>query len=109
MKKILLFLLLVVGVFLVGCDDGKSIIGTWEHKEENYNTVYVYNKDGSGYYTLSVDGESEKTNFTYEIKEEKLIVNFDGFSEPFELEYRREKNKLYIKDDLGTETEFTKK
>ena len=112
MKKIGLFLLLLVGVlFLTGCDDGKSVVGRWEYqnKNGNYKAIYVFNKDGTGIYTLKYSDQSEDKNFTYEVKDENLVITFEGFGDPFELKYRREQGKLIITDSSGNDNEFKKK
>ena len=113
MKKTLLAVglvaLLIACVFvLAGCEKGgseeaKGIIGSWVYESGGY--TYTFNEDKTGDYSY---GES-KMEFTYEDDGSKISFLYTGNTEPLELEYRIEGNKLIIKDSLGSDVEYIKK
>jgi len=103
MKKSLLAIGLVVMLIsclfvLAGCgkkEESKGLVGSWEYTSGGY--VYTFNADKTGNYAY---GESKK-EFTYEDDGSKVSILYTGNTEPLELEYRIEGDKLIIKDSLG--------
>ena len=118
MKKhiisLFLVLVLMIGVFtLVGCgkDTNKNskLVGTWEYKEEGFGAVYSFKSNGTGSLTLTAYDESDSSNFTYKVKDDKILITFDGDTDVFELKYRVKGNNLIIKDSFDEETQLKKK
>ncbi len=61
-------------------DYPKKIVGTWENSEVPSRTeLYTFDEDGNGVYAILQDGnEVLSVDFTYSIKENKLIQVADG-------------------------------
>ena len=110
MKRTLLIValiaILVAVVFvLAGCEkkeEAKGIVGSWKYVSGGY--VYTFNADKTGNYAY---GDS-KMEFTYEDDGSKVSMLYTGNTEPLELEYRIEGDKLIIKDSLGNDVEYVK-
>lgn len=101
-KKLLAVLSLVVFVFtLSACGSKDPLVGTWDYN----GYVYTFNEDKTG--TYLVWGTEMK--FTYETKENKISILYEGNEEPLELEYRIEKNTLIVVDSFGSEVKYEKK
>ena len=121
MKKILLFIIvLFVGViWITGCDKTEevseennidsNVIGTWEHDEDSINAVYIFKEDGTGSYTITVEGNAVEKEVAYYTKDGKLFINFDKDPDTFELEYSIRGNSLVVIDSLGEEVIYNKK
>lgn len=66
----------------------------------NYGT-YTFNKDGSGNYTITVDGDFEAGNFTYSNTENKLTLIIYNQAVVFDiLEWEKNKMKITITDNF---------
>ncbi|MBO4693627.1 MAG: hypothetical protein J5659_04480 [Clostridia bacterium] len=108
MKKIITVLLVLVIACLAfaacgksgekaDADPAKAVIGTWE--QGSY--VYVFEDGGKGSYNGA--------KFTYEIKDNKISILYDGNTAPFETEFAINGDELNIKDSFGNDTIYKKK
>ena len=111
-------LVLVVVLALTGCGSKEnSLTGTWEYKDPDADigAVYVFKNDGTGTYTMDVDGQSVTYEMKYEAKDGHLYityVNNEYFSEDdvFDNEYSfKDAKTLIVNDSFGEELTFTKK
>ena len=115
MKKIFknLFLISIVlfsVAFISGCSNINSkIIGTWEYKDDGLDTVYVFNKDKTGFQTITTGEDSSTNKFTYETKKDKILITFENDTDVFEYGYRFDNNDLVLKDTFGDEFTCKKK
>ena len=100
-KRIIAVFVLVVGIFfLSGC--GKDpIVGKWDYS----GYVYTFNADKTGNYELL----GANMPFTYETKDNKISILYDGSEEPLVLDYKLEGNTLIIVDSFGSEVKYEKK
>lgn len=105
LKKLVVLVVAVVGVFLIaGCGSKKDpIVGKWAYSGDSF--IFTFNEDKTGSYDIS--GEIKK--FTYEIKDGKLSILYDGDTDPFVTDYKIENNVLTIKDSLDNDVKYTKK
>lgn len=108
-KKLLLVLVLVLGVFaLTGCDkkenNKNSIVGTWEYQFGS-DYVYTFNDDLTGTYKVG----STTMEFTYKIECNQLSILYKGNSTPFTTDFSIKDNVLNVKDSYGNDTLYNKK
>ncbi len=83
---------------------GNPIVGSWEYETGGY--TYVFNEDGTGVYQLS----SGDMKFTYEIKDGNVLsILYDGNTDPMELEFEIDGDRLNVKDSFGSDTIYIKK
>lgn len=107
MKKIgLLFVLILSIVIVGGCKDSKvktkdSIVGEWFYS----GYKYTFNKDNTGSYTVG----DTVMKFTYEDKDNKVSILYDGDTAASVFEYKIEGKKLIIKDSFGNDVTYEKK
>ena len=47
--------------------------------------------------------------FKYEIKDNKILITYEGETKPFETEFSIKKNVLNIKDSFGKDTLYRRK
>lgn len=105
MKKILIsFVLVFIVLLFAGCGK-KSVVGTWSTKLGSYNYTYTFNENGTGAYDI----EGSKLEFTYTVDKDKITINYDGNTVPFETTFEINGNKLNMKDSLGNDTIYTRK
>jgi len=65
----------------------------------NYGT-YTFKKDGSGIYTITVDGDFETGTFTYSNTEDKLTLIINNQARVFDiLEWEKDKMKISITEN----------
>lgn len=65
----------------------------------NYGT-YTFKKDGSGNYTITVDGDFETGTFTYSNTEDKLTLIINNQARVFDiLEWEKDKMKISITEN----------
>ena len=115
-KNLILVSVLFLGIFfLTGCTKkiDSKLIGTWEYAEEEsegvLKSVYVFKKDGTGSQTITVDDASSTNNYTYETKDGKIFITYEGDTDVFELGYRFSDNDLVLKDSFDEEFTCIKK
>jgi len=100
MKKYIFILLLLV--VITGCK--KSIIGKWKAIETNNEYYYMFNKDKTCSYEMTV----ARLDCTYEEDGEKLTILYKGNEKPKTYQYRFDGSTLIIRDDTGKDNKFTK-
>ncbi len=104
MKKYFLGLFLLLSSLLItGC--GKNIIGKWRAIDASNEYYYIFNKDKTCSYKMSV----ASLDCTYEMNGEKLNILFKGNEKTITYQYHFEKGILIIKDSTGKENKFIKK
>ena len=127
-KKIGLIVLLFVSIFLLTACEKKEkvkdtkkdketkeektidskLIGTWKNESDGINAVYVFEKDGTGKYTITVEENVSEQDMDYYTKDGSLFINFNKDPDTFEIEYKMENGNLIIFDSLGEELLFKK-
>ena len=85
-------------------DNSKKIIGSWVYVNSD-SFVYTFNENGTGTYLI----EESKMKFKYEIKDNKILITYEGETKPFETEFSIKKNVLNIKDSFGKDTLYRRK
>ncbi len=100
MKKYIFILLLLV--VITGCK--KSIIGKWKAIETNNEYYFVFNKDKTCSYEMTV----ARLDCTYEEDGEKLTILYKGNEKDKTYQYRFDGSTLIIRDDTGKDNKFTK-
>ncbi len=100
-KVVSLILVLLILIFLIITLLSRKenpIVGKWSTDK---GTVYQFNKDYTGKLILSI-GEY---NYKYEIKDDKVIIDFESEkSTDTEFIYKIEDGKLILKNSNGTFT-----
>ena len=66
----LIILLIILMIFKLIINNNKSIIGKWKAIDTKDEYYYIFNKDKTCSYEMTV----AKLNCTYEIKDTKLII-----------------------------------
>jgi uncharacterized lipoprotein YehR (DUF1307 family) len=96
-------LVVVLMLSLVACGGTKSVTGTWGLQGNESETVYVFNDDGTGVYSLG-DGISVK--FTYTTDNGKLSISKKVLSqtETEEFTYKIKGKQLTLTNSDGTNT-----
>ena len=103
MKKIFLGIILsLLLIITTGCK--KSIIGKWKAIETNNEYYYMFNKDKTCSYEMTV----ARLDCTYEEDGEKLTILYKGNEKPKTYQYRFDGSTLIIRDDTGKDNKFTK-
>ena len=102
MKKGLL-LVLVIALFsvlflLTGCEEKITIVGEWTYPGTTY--TYVFNEDGTGSYFGK--------NFTYTLSGDKISMQYEGDTLPFETTYELTATTLNVRDSLGNDTIYNR-
>ena len=97
----IVLVLALAAVILTGCGT-KGIVGKWAYSS---SFVYTFNADKTGNY----DALGTIKEFTYEDDGTTLSILFEGNTEPMELQYRIDGDKLIITDSFGEEIEYVKK
>lgn len=109
MKRIIkLAFLTVILVFVSGCMNSNSIVGTWQYYMDGQvsnNVYYKFNKGDTGSYTY---GGSTK-NFKYEDRGNKVIITYEGNTASSELDYSISNGILTIKDSFGSDVNYKRK
>lgn len=100
MKKYIFILLLLV--VITGCK--KSIIGKWKAIETNNEYYFVFNKDKTCSYEMTV----ARLDCTYEEDGEKLTILYKGNEKAKTYQYRFDGSTLIIRDDTDKDNKFTK-
>ena len=116
LNKLCLVLLLFLSIIVLsGCDKTEkktidtNVIGTWEYSEEDIDATYVFEKNGTGSYTIAVGENSVVKEVEYYTKDNKFYINFDNDPDTFELEYKMVDDGIIIYDSQGTELLYKKK
>lgn len=103
MKKYFLGLTIVLLlVITTGCK--KSIVGKWRIIEADNDFHYIFNKDKTCSYEMSV----ARLDCTYEDDGEKLTILYKGRDKPITFTYTFEGSTLIIKDSANKEYKFNK-
>ena len=103
MKKYYFGVILFILLFLTtGCK--KNIIGKWKAIETKNEYYYIFNKDNTCSYEMSV----ARLDCTYEINDDKITILYKGDTKEKTYEYRFDKNTLIIKDNTGKDNKFIK-
>lgn len=112
MKRIKNVFVLGILIFtLTGCFNkvDSKIVGTWEYNENGMSAIYVLKDDGTGSYDITVADGNSFQKLTYETKDGKLFIIFEGDKDVFELPYKIRDNSLVITDSLNQEVVYNKK
>lgn len=111
---ILLVTVLLLTATLCACSSAeKDILGTWEHSTTTLgittSTTFTFNEDGTGTKTTLLDVVA--TEFTYEIKDDTLIVttNVLGIKDATVYRFAIDGDKLTLTDNSDKATIYTKK
>ena len=106
MKKCLLGITLILLLMLtIGCKkNDKSVIGKWKSYESDNEYYYLFNKDKTCSYEMTV----ARLDCTYEDDGENITILFKGNEKPNVYQYRFDGNKLIIIDSAGKDNKFTK-
>ena len=102
MKKIFLVAILLLSFLSTGCK--KSIVGKWKAIDTDNEYYYIFNKDKTCSYEMTV----ARLNCTYEINDKILTILYEGNSKSNTFEYQFKGNNLIIKDSTGKDNEFVK-
>ena len=104
LRVLLVALVLSVSVLgLTGCgkkEEKITIVGKWQSKEYS-SYVYTFNKDGTGEYS--------GMKFTYTTEGDKISIQYEGSTVPFESTYEINGKELNIKDSFGNDTIYIRK
>ena len=92
--------LFAVVTILVGCGAKKGLVGTWQSKDYS-SYVYTFNEDGTGEYI--------GMKFTYKTEGNKISIQYENSTVPFESTYEIKDNELNIKDSFGKDTIYKRK
>lgn len=108
----MVFILFVGVVILAGCSKKASIdsgvVGNWKYDEDGILAIYIFNKDGTGSYTITVEENTVVKDLDYYTKDGKLFINYDKDPDTFELEYKLKNGNLLVYDSLGEELIYKK-
>ena len=103
MKKYFLGISLILLLILTtGCK--KSIIGKWRTIDTDNEFYYIFNKDKTCSYEMTV----ARLDCTYEDDGEKLTILYKGNETAKVFQYHFDGSTLIIKDDAGRDNKFTK-
>ena len=103
MKKYFLGITLILLLILTtGCK--KSIVGKWKAIETDNDYYYIFNKDNTCSYEMTV----ARLDCTYEDDGEKLTVLYKGTEKAKTFSYYFDEDTLIIKDDAGRDNKFIK-
>ena len=103
MKKYALGIVLFLLLFLTtGCK--KSIVGKWKAIETDNEYYYIFNKNKTCSYEMTV----ARLDCTYEADDEKVTILYKGSEKPKTYQYFFDGNTLIIKDDTGKDNKFIK-
>ena len=102
MKKFMFGILLFLLLLTTGCK--KSIVGKWKSIDTKNEYYYIFNKDKTCSYEMTV----ARLDCTYEDDGEKLIILYKGKDKPITFNYTFEGSTLIIKDSANKEYKFNK-
>ena len=99
-KRFLLFSLFVASLFIfAGCGSSNKLVGTWkgltdgESRDMQIETTFKFEKNGdvsySNEYGITSDG-------TYEIKDDKVVISLETWSESKTYEFKVDGDKLSL-------------
>ena len=114
---VLLVFAMILSVTACGNKADSSIAGTWEYSDDETGLTSVYDlkDDGTGTYTMNIDGQEVIYELKYEVKDGHLLVRYvnnelfseeDVFDNEFSL---KDDNTMIIKDSFGEELTFVRK
>ena len=86
-----------------------ELVGTWEYKGNSVDETYVFKDDGTGHYTITLNGNPSEHDFTFETEGNKLVITFPVENDGRTDEYSIDGDKLTIKTEYGDEIEYTRK
>lgn len=92
---------IVAAVLIIINNKKDPLIGSWAH--DSY--IYTFNEDK----TCSYGYGSLKMDCTYEAKDNKLSILYNGSTAPFETTYSINGNELNVVDSFGNDTIYIKK
>ncbi|MBO5459256.1 MAG: hypothetical protein J5981_03290 [Lachnospira sp.] len=100
-------LVLVLAMSLIACGSKKSIVGSWTMEGSESVSSLEFKDDGTG--TIGV-GEGINLNITYTTEKDKLtmITTYMGQTETEEYTYSIKNGKLILESD-GVEITYVKK
>lgn len=96
MKKTITIALIMLLVLITGCGS-KKLVGRWKTVFNDVNYYYIFNEDK----TCAYEMVGVKMECTYEEEEDKVTILYKGNTKPSSYEYKRDGNKLIIKDNHG--------
>ena len=104
-KKILLFLLVIFGLFTItGCgNNSEKYIGNWEYDTGRGNIItYHFIKGGTGYYEQSAMKDT-KWDFTWEVKDDVLVTSRTAIGTIINVSFEMNSNNelVCISGDMG--------
>ena len=100
----ILIILLLTIIIVIITDSQKSIVGKWKAVGTEKEYYYIFNEDKTCAYEMKV----ARLGCTYEENEGKLIILYDGNTEPTTYEYIFKRSMLIIKDETGKDNMFIK-
>ena len=111
---ITIFLFATILVSLTGCSKkeektiDEKVIGTWKYEVEYMKATYVFKKDGTGSYTITVEDNTVEKEVDYYTKDGVLYINFDKDPDTFEIEYEITDEGMIIYDTAGEKLIYKK-
>ena len=95
MKKYLLGLLLVFGLFFVTACGSKSIVGTWNgESNDGLKTTFTFEKGGKVSYS---NDYGFKSSGTYSVSKDEVTIKLDNWEEKKVYKFEIKKGKLTLK------------
>lgn len=117
LRQVFLVLIIIVGIFsLSACGKKKAetkviderVIGTWKYESDYIIATYVFRKDGTGSYTITVGEETVLKTVAYYTENDTFYINYDEDPDTFELKYSVSNEGITIIDSLGDELLYEK-
>ena len=122
-KTLLTAIVIVICIIsLTGCKNEKSnkttneskktidskVVGTWKYEDEGISGIYVFKKDGTGSYTMTVEDNVVEKDVDYYTKKGKLYINYNKDPDTFEMKYTIKDEGIIIYDSFGEELLYKK-
>ena len=109
-KNFILILLLSVFVLTACSNSDSKLVGTWKCDYSGIKSTYVFNKNGKGSQSITVEENTSDKNYTYKTKDDKLLITFDDDKESeYTYGYHFDNDDLILKDSFGEEFTCKKK
>ena len=86
-----------------------QLVGTWANKGNYVDETYVFNDDGTGIYTITLNGKPVEHELTYETKDNKLIITFPKENDMVTREYSIDGDLLNTKTESDDEIDYVRK
>ena len=109
--KVLLALVFVISIFsLTGCNKksvDSKLFGTWQYEETIDEKVIIssitFKKDGTGSEINDIGNNETNQDFTYEVKNNKIIITYDEGEDEIEYKYKFDGEKLILRNTFDDE------